>query len=425
MPKLLIKNGYVLDNLDDKLKEVDILIENDKIIKIEKNILDDDAKIIDADKNLVMPGFINCHNHSGMGVFRGYSDDVSLNEWLTKKIWPIEDKINGEQVYYSTLISCIEMIKSGTTTFCDMYFLMDYTAKAVMDSGLRACLGRCVMSAEDSSDIKIKEAEKLYNDYNNVENITVNFTAHAPYTSNDVAIKECIKLCKKYNTTFHIHLDETKKEHDDILEKYGITPTKLLEKYGAFDVPVILAHCVWQDEQDIEILKNIKGGIVHNPISNCKLSSGIAPISKYIKNDINVCLGTDGLGSTNTLDMFEEMKLCAYLQKVNTYDPTSISAKQIFKMATINGAKTLNMNEIGIIDIGKKADIIIVDMKSQKTKPMFDNIYSHLVYSLNGNDVLTTIVNGKVLMEDRKLIYIDEKKVYEKIEKIKEELFNN
>lgn len=424
MSKLLIKNGYILSNIDDCLKEVDILIEDDKIIKIEKNITDKEARIVDANKNLIMPGFINCHTHSGMGIFRGYSDDISLNDWLTKKIWPIEDKLTGEQIYYSTLLSCIEMIKTGTTTFNDMYFLMDYTAKAVMDSGLRACLSRCVMSAEDNNDTRIKEAESLYKKYNNVENIIVNFSAHALYTSNDIAVKECIKLCEKYDTTFHIHLDETKKEHDDIVKNYKATPTELLQKYGTFNTPLILAHCVWQEDSDIEILKKVKGGIVHCPISNCKLSSGIAPINKYLQNDICVCLGTDGLGSTNTLDMFEEMKLCAYLQKVNTYDPTSINAKQIFKMATVNGAKTLNLEKVGVIDIGKKADIIIVDMKSEKTKPEFD-IYSHLVYSLNGNDVLTTIVNGKVLMEDRKLTCIDEEKVYNKIKIIKEELFNN
>lgn len=424
MSSILIKNGYVINVEDGTYSKMDVLIEENIIKKVEKNIDINADKIIDVAGNVVMPGFVNAHMHSPMSIFRGYSDDCSLYEWLNEKIFPIEAKLNDEIVYYATMLSCIEMIKSGTTCFNDMYLFTDMVAKAVKDSKIRASLGRTIFEVSDDNDESIKKAIDIVEKYNNTENgrITSNITAHALYTCNEKAILNCIKLAKKYNVPFHIHLDETKKEHEDIKNKYGVTPLGYLKEKGAFDVPLILAHSVWLDDKDILELRNIKGGIVHNPISNSKLASGIAPIKKYMDNGILIALGTDGDGSTNTLDMFEEMKLCSYLQKISTLDPTCISARDVVKFATINGAKILNINDIGSIKVGNKADVIIVDMKNEHQIPVHD-IFSNLAYSTNGNDVITTIVDGNILMENRKLTFIDENEIYQKCNQIKEKLF--
>ena len=433
MYDIIIKNGYVLDmveknfsTLDNSSMIKDIVIKDNKIVKIEKDTKQEAKKVIDASGLVVMPGFVNCHNHAFMTLFRGYKDDMELMSWLKTVTWPVEGRLEREDVYYPCLLACIEMIKSGTTTFNDMYFFMDMCAKAVSDTKIRAMLGRCVMDIKDENDYRVLEAISLYEKYNNAENgrIKVNIAPHALYTCNKEAIEVCKKLSKKYNIPFHIHLDETTTEHNDIMKKYGMTPTKLLDSYGIFDeCNVILAHSVWCDEEDIKILKKIKGGIVHNPISNSKLASGIAPICKYIENGINVSLGTDGAGSTTTLDMFEEMRLCNYLQKVSTLNPTCINAYEVLKMATINGAKTLSLqDEIGSLEVGKKADIILVDMKGAHVNPVND-ICSNLVYSSNGADVLTTIVDGNILMENRKLLGIDEKKVIIECNKLAKKYF--
>ena len=320
------------------------------------------------------------------------------------------------------------MIKSGTTTFNDMYFYMEETAKAVEESKIRACLGRCIMEVKSLEDERVKEAILLYEKYNNSCNarLKVNIALHALYTCNKEAIKLGKSLAKKYNILLHIHLDETETEHKDILEKYKVTPTKYLYDEGILnDNHVILAHCVHQDEEDIKLLKNINGGIVHCPVSNLKLASGIAPITTYLKEGITVGLGTDGAGSTNTLDMFEEMRVCNLLQKVRTFTPDSITAYDALKMATINGAKILGIDDmVGTLEVGKKADIIIVDMDKAHLKPI-NSIYSNLVYATNGQDVVTTIVDGNILMEDRKIAFVDENKIFNKVQEISDEIFRN
>ncbi len=429
MYDIVIKNGYVVDMVseNEKVAKKDILINGNVIEKIETDTKEQARKVIDANECAVMPGFVNCHNHAAMTIFRGYSDDISLMDWLQNKIWPVEDILTDEDIYYSSLLACIEMIKSGTTTFNDMYFFMESVAKAVGDTKIRAMLGRCIMDVKDDDDLRVKEAISLYEKYNNTNNgrIRVNIAPHALYTCNRKAILKSKELCNKYNIPFHIHLDETKTEHENIIRDYGITPTKMLDEMGIFDdCHVILAHGVWLDDSDINILKKIKGGVVHNPVSNCKLSSGVARIRKLLDEGISVALGTDGAGSTNTLDMFEEMRLCNYLQKVITLEPTVINAYDVLKMATIDGAKVLGMeNEIGSIECGKKADIIIVDMKEAHLNPLND-VISNLVYTCNGSDVITTIVDGNILMENRKISYLDEDDIIKKCNSLAKKYFN-
>lgn len=422
--RILIKNGIVLDmSTNEPNAEVkDILIQDDKIIKIEKDIQEDVNKIIDAEGKAVIPGLVNCHNHSAMSLFRGYSDDVELMEWLNNKIWPVEDKLTKEHIYYGSLLSCIEMIKSGTTIFNDMYWFMEETAKAATKAGIRAVVGRCII--DGNLDQRIKEAKELYENYNNTSDgtILVNVAAHAPYTCNPETLKECVKLAKNLNTSIHIHLSETQDEQNQIKEKYGKTPTEYLEENGVFEVPTILAHGIHLSDSDLSILKKHDAKIVHNPISNLKLASGIADIVKYRKLCFDVGIGTDGAGSTNTLDMFEEMRVAAYMQKVSHKKSSCINAYDVLKMATIEGAKVLNLdNQIGTIEVGKKADIVIVDLNKPHMQPLND-VCSALVYSSIGQDVCYTIVNGKIVMENRKIVGLDENEVIEKCNKILKEL---
>jgi 5-methylthioadenosine/S-adenosylhomocysteine deaminase len=420
--KILIKNGYVV-SMNSDIKINDILIEDDRIKEIGK-INDEADKIIDATGMAVMPGLINAHAHSAMSIFRGYADDMELMQWLNLKIWPIEAKMTREDVYYASMLAGIEMIKSGTTMFNDQYFFEEETAKMAEELGMRAMLAKGIVENENTSQ-SIEEGLNLYKTWNDKANgrIKICMGPHAPYTCIPDTIKKCVDIAKKYNIPIHIHYLESRDEIDVMKEKYNTTTSEYFKEYGIFDVPVILAHGVQVNKDDIEYLKNIKGGVVHNPISNQKLGSGLAPILELKENNINVALGTDGPGSTNTLDMFEEIKFAAYLQKGSQHNSTAISAYEVLKMATIDGAKVLGLeNEIGSLEIGKKADIIIVNLNKTHLSPVHD-IYSTLAYSVNGADVETTIIDGNIIMENRVIPNINEAEIIAKCNKIVSRLF--
>ena len=323
--KTLIKNATLLDMVDDvpNIRKTDILIEDKKIAKIEEGIEDDRAQVIDAKEKVVMPGLVNTHTHLAMSIFRGYKDDQKLMDWLENAIFPVEDRLRPEDIYWNSFLSCIELIKSGTTTFNDMYFRMDKTIEAVEESGLRGVIAWCI--TDTSIKDKITRTREYHEKYNYPDSkIKIYVSAHAPYSCSPDTIQLCVDLAKELNTGIHIHLSETLQEDKIIRERYNKTGTEYLNDLHVFDVPVVLAHGIYISDSDLEILKKIKGGISHNPISNCKLSSGICDVTKLRKNGINVGIGTDGIGSTTTLDMFEEMKTAAYLQKINTMEPTSI-----------------------------------------------------------------------------------------------------
>ncbi len=417
--KLLIKNANLLDMVGDvpNVRKTDILVLDNRIAKIEENIEEPDAQIIDAKENIVMPGLVNTHTHLAMSIFRGYKDDKKLMDWLENAIFPVEDKLQPDDIYWNSYLSCIELIKSGTTTFNDMYFRMDKTIEAAEESGLRAVIAWCI--TDTSIKDKITRTREYHEKYNFPDSkIKVYVSAHAPYSCSPDTIQLCVDLAKELDTGIHIHLSETLEEDKIIRERYGKTGTEYLNDLQVFDVPVVLAHGIYISDSDIEILKNIRGGISHNPISNCKLSSGVCDVTKLRKNGIKVGLGTDGIGSTTTLDMFEEMKTAAYLQKINTMDPTSIKAYDILKMATIEGAKVLCLDdEIGTVEVGKKADLIIINKDKTHLYPEND-LCTNLVYSANGADVDTVIVDGKVLMQNRKLISINEKLVRKNVAKV-------
>lgn len=421
--KILIKNcGLVsMSEAREKYeKKIDILINNNKIEKIERNIKKENCdKIIDAKGKIVMPGLINTHTHIPMSIFRDTLDGYGLQEWLNDKIWPMEDKLNEEDVYYASLLSCIEMIKSGTTCFNDQYFMTGSTIKAVLETGLRINCTRTLMDINGNGEERLKELEELINKYIDYgDNVKINVGVHSLYTCTKEYVKKTVELSKKYNLYVHMHFAENSKELEDIKRIHNTSsPIDLLSEYFN-STDLVLAHCVKVKPEEMNKLKKLNVSVAHCPVSNLKLGCGIARINDFINNGINVALGTDGQGSGNNLDMFNIMSYTALLQKGINEDATLLPAYDVIKMATINGAKALNMEErIGSIEEGKDADLIIIDLEDAMTQPMND-IFSNIVYNTKGNNVITTIVNGRIVMENREIEGIDEKEIYEKCNSI-------
>lgn len=421
--KKLVKNAYILDMVGEEanLRKADILVSGNQIAKIEPEIEEQVDEKINAKNMIVMPGLVNTHTHLAMSIFRGYKDDQKLMDWLENAIFPVEDKLEPDDIYWNSFLSCIEMIKSGTTTCNDMYFGMNKVIESIEATGLRAVVAWCM--TDDAIRDKVEKTREYAKKYNVPGSRIKIFTSpHAPYSCNPDTIKLCVDLAKELKTGLHIHLSETLDEEKTIYERYDKRGTEYLNDLGVFDVPVVLAHGIYISDSDIAILKNIKGGISHNPISNCKLSSGICDVVKLRKNGINVGLGTDGIGSTATLDMFEEMKMAAYLQKVKTKNPTSITAYEILKMATIEGAKVLGLeDEIGTLEVGKKADMIFIKTDKIHLCPEND-VCANIAYSANGADVDTVMIDGNLIMQNRKMININEKEVMKEVKKIAKRL---
>ena len=364
-----------------------------------------------------MPGLINTHAHVAMSIFRETLDGYNLQEWLKDKIWPMEDKLNGEDIYYGSYLSFIEMIKSGCTCINDMYFLPEYSIKAAMETGVRFQTTRTLIS--NDVDKRLEELKDLINKYKSNDTISINIGIHGLYTTNEEDLKNFLNFAKKENLHVHMHFCENSKEVQDIITSYNVkSPVEVIEKYFK-DIPVLLAHCVKLTDNDIETISNYKNiSISHCPVSNLKLGCGIAKIQKMIDNGILISLGTDGQGSGSNLDMFESMKYSALLQKGVNENPKDMSAYEVLKCATINGAKALKLDDkIGSIEEGKCADIIILDINKENMKPLND-IFANIVYNAKGTNVETTIVNGKVLMENRILNEINEQKICNECEGI-------
>ncbi len=420
--KILIKNANLISMSDSRKKyekNVDILIDGSIIEKIDRNIqIQENIKVIDATGKIVMPGLINTHAHIPMSIFRETIDGYGLQEWLEEKIWPMEANLKDEDIYYATYLSCIEMIKTGCTTINDMYFMTDSIIKAVTKSGVRIQTTRTLMSGGDTVDTRLNELKRLINEYK--ENTLVSFNAgiHGLYTTEEKDTKDFIEFAKANNIPVHMHFCENEKEVEDIKKSYGVKSViEVLKKYFT-EITLILAHAVELTDDEIKELSKFKNiSVSHCPVSNLKLGCGISKIQLMLDNNINVCLGTDGQGSGSSLDMFETMKFTALLQKGIYKNPKAIPAYEVLKMATINGAKALGLeNKIGSIEEGKIADIIVINVNTEVMQPVND-VIADIVYNANGNNVETTIINGKILMENRMLDY-NEKEVYEKCEKI-------
>jgi len=373
------------------------------------------AERIDRPDAILAPGLINTHTHAAMSLFRGLADDRKLQDWLQKFIFPAEAKnVDREFVEWGTRLAVAEMALSGTTTYTDMYYFEDTVAQVTKQAGLRGVLGETVIGFP-APDYKMPReslaaAEKLMQTYANDPLIVPAVAPHAIYTVPDDILKLCRDLANRYRKPLLIHLDETRTEHDEALAKRGKTPTAALDALGVLTGWTIAAHGVWLTNADLAILKMRGTGLAHNPSSNMKLASGVAPVGKILKAGIAMGLGTDGVaGSNNDHDMMQEMDLAAKLQKVATGDPQALPAEQAFAMATVTGARALRLDHlIGSLEKNKRADMIFVSLAEPHAVPIY-NVYSQLVYALKGSDVTDVMVNGRPIVRDRKMLTIDTK----------------
>ncbi len=377
-------------------------------------------EIIDAQGCLIMPGLVNSHTHAPMSLFRGLADDVPLFEWLNDYIFPAESKLTEDMVYWGALLSCAEMILSGTTTFCDGYFLEHQVARAVKDAGMRAVLGQAVIDlpapGADDSKKNIEHLQKFIEIWKGISPlITPAAFCHSPYTCLENTMCQVKGITREYEVPFLIHVSETEEEVITLLKRHKSRPLHYLRDLDILDEHTLAVHCIWLDEDELDILNEYKVKVSHNPESNMKLGCGVAPIPEMIERGITVGLGTDGPASNNNLDMFQEMDTAAKLQKVVKMDPTVLDAKSVVEMATVKGAITLNLGEIiGSVEKGKRADLIVIDMKKPHLTPCY-NPYSHIVYSARGSDIKSVVIDGKVVMQDRKLLTIDIERVMREV----------
>jgi len=408
MKSTLLKGAYLVTMREGEQPfRGDLLMRGDKIEAIAPALEVSADEVIDARNMAALPGLINAHNHTPMSLLRGFSDDLKLMDWLEKKMLPAESRMNEEDVYWGALLAMTEMIRSGTTTFADMYIHMDAIGRAVLDSGMRASLTRGLVFLEDDGGRRMSEAIDLVETWSGAGEgrITTMFGPHAPYTCPPEPLKEVIDLARKRRVPLHIHLAETVEEVEKIREKYRLTPTEYLCHLGTFDRNhVLLAHSVHLTQQDVHLLRGMRGGIAHNPVSNLKLGCGIAPVMRFQEAGITVGLGTDGAGSATTLDLFAEIKAAAWMQKVVHGDPTRLPAEQALRMATIESAKLLSIDhQVGTLEPGKKADLILIDLDQPHLQPVH-NLYSLLAYSAAGSDVDSVWIDGRAVMRNRRLL---------------------
>jgi len=419
---LEILNATILtmDNDCRILSESSIIIDNDSIIDIGSSSLVrtryNPAKIIDASGKLVMPGLINSHTHAAMTIFRGIADDIPLKEWLYEKIFPLEGQyISSKSVAAGTSLAVAEMILSGTTTFCDMYFFEDEIAHIVSNAGMRAVLSEGIIDFPTPNAKTPEEGllytEMLLNKWAGHPLITIGVSAHSTYSCSPDLLKKTRQLADKYSALLNIHVAETKWELDTIMNNFGRSPLQFIHRLGLLDNRIIAAHCVHLEEEDIRLIVEKNVGVAHNPQCNMKLASGIAPIWQLYNAGVNTGIGTDGVASNNNLNMFDEMNTMALLHKISNSNATVMDALSVVKIATNGSAKALGLFEqTGSLEVGKKADLIIIDMEKPHLIPVF-NYYSHIVFSMNGSEVETVIINGKLVMENRNLLTIDIEKV--------------
>ena len=382
---------------------------------------------LDARDHLVLPGLVNTHNHVPMTLMRGLSDDLPLKEWLEEHIWPAEAKvINAQTVTAGTELAAVEMIRSGTTTFNDMYFFADEIASVADRAGLRALVGETIIDFptpnKKTPQETIQYTKALIAKWRNHPRVSVAVAAHSPYTVAPELLKAAKALAVEHGLNLHVHLSETQTEVNTIRQRYGLTPTEHLHSLGVLFDGLTAAHCVVLSERDRDLLVRNSVGIAHNPESNMKLASGVAPVPQLLAMDADVGLGTDGPASNNDQDMFHAMDFTAKLHKLNTLNPGVVSAQQVVQMATLGGAKVLNMaDKIGSLEPGKRADFILVSMAPAHATPLFDP-YSHLVYALKGGDVTTMVVEGRVLFHEGKVRTLDEPAVLAKARRIAREM---
>lgn len=411
-----IENGYVGINGDT----IDYIGETKPT-----NAYDEEK---DMSNKLVMPGLINTHTHTAMTLLRGVGSDLSLQSWLFDTIFPIEDKLTRPDFKAGYELALLEMLATGTTSYSNMYMEPDIEAELIKTSGIKANICRVMQGFDPNETYEAngrgKESCELFEKFNNTcdGRLLFDFCIHAEYTSQQHLVEQYAKDAKKMGARMHIHMSETKHEHEECKKKYEKTPAQWFNDCGVFDVPTHAAHCVWVEDEDLKILKDKGVSVAHNPTSNMKLGSGFAPIQKMLDMGINVTLGTDGTASNNNLNMFEEMHLASVIHNGHTNDPTIVKAEDVIKMATINGAKLQGRDDTGSLEVGKKADIIALDLMKPHLRPNLDAI-ALIAYAAQGDDVCMTMVDGKILYENGVFTTLDQEQIYKDVDEAVKRLY--
>lgn len=421
---ILYKNINYLDLENEKIIEgADIFIEGNLIKKIGNNLQIKASEVIDGNFLLMTPGFVNGHTHLGMSYFRNYADDLKLMDWLENEIWPIENKLTADDIYWSSLLSICENIKSGVTNFCDMYYEMDRVGDATIISGIRGTLTRGLTDNDGKGKEKLKSVRELYNNYHNKANgrIKVVPAPHAIYTCSENFLREISDLSKDLDGIINIHLSETKGEVENSLKEHGMTPISYVNSLGLLDNHVIAAHCVHITDEEISLIKDKKFYPIYNPTSNLKLASGFTPVEKLLKNNIIMGIGTDGDSSNNSQNLLQDMHIGAIVNKAREMDEQAVKAIEILKMATINGQRALGISKAGLIKEDYLADLTIFNLKSSNFTPK-NNLINALVYSATAEDVKDVLCDGKFVMRNRELVNLDEERIKFEVNRHFEEL---
>jgi 5-methylthioadenosine/S-adenosylhomocysteine deaminase len=412
---LIIRNGYILDfdKTGDEFSKQDIVIDSGRILFIGKATNYESSSEIDANEKIVMPGFVNTHTHIAMSYFKGIADDLPLMDWLQNHIWPLEAHfLNPEFVFDASLFGCAELIKNGITSFNDMYFFENQTAKAAKKIGIRATLGEAIL--DHNIDKSIQITQDLYKQYKDDNLINISVAPHAIYTCNKKSLKKARDLAIDLNLKMHIHLNESEFEVKESLRNFGKKPVEYLDEFVFFQAPTIAAHSLWLNENEQKIFSKNNVTVSINASSNYKLANGINSFQNYIKNGVNLSFGTDSVASNNNLSILSEINIFSKVQKALIQDSTFLTAKEVLKMATINGANILdNSHNSGKLEINQKADLITIDIDNIQSQPLY-NMFSQLVYSIESEQIKDVIIDGKTVLINRKLVNVDESELLQK-----------
>ena len=417
---MLFKNITILDENFEVKKNMCVGVEGSKIDYIGTDVPQKDyGRVYDGAGKLLMPAFYNAHGHSPMALMRGYGENVALSDWLNKLIFPFEDKLDSNSVYWGTLLTMAESMRFGIVSTSDMYYFMDDMVRATDEAGMKGNISRAIVNFDDSDVWQLpsmQEMKRSFEAYHNLHDgrIKMDMSIHAEYTSNHLAVEAVTAYGKENNARMHIHISETKSEHEECKARHGgKTPVQYFAELGAFDLPTTAAHCVWIEGEDYDILKEKNVTVASNPVSNMKLASGVCYVPELLRRGINVAIGTDSVASNNSLNFFEEMKLFAIASKMKFEDPTAVTPLQTLKSATRIGALSQGRDDCGLIKEGFRADMIVVDIDQPNMYPVH-NMLNNLVYSASGTDVVLTMADGKVLYENGQHLPLDiEKTIFE------------
>ena len=416
--KTILKNATLLPEYGYGSRPVCVTVKNRKITEISESLPESARadEVIDCGGNLLMPAFCNAHCHAAMTLFRGYGEDLPLKEWLETRIFPAEDRLTFRSVYHASLLAIAEMLRHGIASFSDMYMFEDAVAEAVLASGIKANLSRSLVSFDPDVDMakeqRTVEAVRLAEWYHGCDDgrLLVDFSLHAEYTNVPKACEYVAELARRFKTGMQLHLSETEREHAECMERWGKTPAKFFRDTGVFDVPTTAAHCVWVTDGDIEILREKGVTVAHNPVSNLKLGSGVAPLRKLLDAGVNVALGTDGVASNNRLDILRELQTAALIHKGVHRNPVEIRAAELIPLATVNGMRAQGRRDCGRVEKGFCADLILIDRNSLHNLPNFDD-YAMLAFSADTSDVLMTMVDGRILWRNGAYTSLDEERL--------------